>query len=158
MWQKIKVYSISIAIPLAVGGLSALITSGSMDIYEEINRPFLAPPSWLFPVVWTILYILMGISSGMIYEVKDADPDERRKAFWLYGINLAVNFAWSIIFFNLQAFFGAFIWLLLLIFIIVKMMTSFLKIKPLAAYLQIPYVVWCCFATYLTASIWLMNG
>lgn len=157
MWQKIKTYGIAIAIPLAVGGLSALLTRDSMNIYNEINRPFLAPPSWLFPVAWSILYILMGVSTGMIYEEKWPDTEERRKAFWLYGINLGVNFAWSIIFFNLQAFFGAFVWLLLLIFIIIKMITSFYKIKPLAAYLQIPYIIWCCFATYLTASIWLMN-
>ena len=157
MWQKVKIYGIAIAIPLAVGGLSALLTRDSMDIYNEINQPFLAPPSWLFPVVWTVLYILMGISTGMIYEEKWPDTEERRKSFWLYGINLGVNFAWSIIFFNLQAFFGAFVWLLLLIFIIIKMITSFYKIKPLAAYLQIPYIIWCCFATYLTASIWLMN-
>ena len=133
MWQKIKVYGIGIAIPLAVGGLSALLTRNSMEIYSEINLPFLAPPSWLFPVVWAVLYVLMGISSAIIYKQKDADPEEVRRALWLYGINLAVNFAWSIIFFNLQAFFGAFVWLLLLIFIIIKMISSFYRIKPLAA-------------------------
>ncbi len=158
MWQKIKIYGISIAIPLAVGGLSALITSGSMDIYDRINQPFLAPPSWLFPVAWTVLYILMGISSGMIYEMKGAADEDRKRAFLFYVISLIVNFFWSIIFFNLGAFFGAFIWLLLLIFVIMKMMSAFYKIKPLAAYLQIPYIAWCCFATYLTASIWLMNS
>ncbi len=157
MWQKIKVYGIGIAIPLAIGGLAAFLTRNSMDIYEEINQPFLAPPSWVFPVAWTVLFILMGISSAMIYEA-DAPTDDKKRAFWLYGINLVVNFFWSIIFFNLGAFLGAFLWLMLLIFIIVKMMSAFYKIKPVAAYLQIPYVVWCCFASYLTASIWLMNG
>lgn len=157
MWQKIKVYGIGIAIPLAVGGLSAFITRDSMDIYDKINQPFLAPPSWVFPVAWTILFILMGVSSAMIYE-SDAPAEDKKKAFRLYGVNLVVNFFWSIIFFNLGAFLGAFLWLMLLIFIIVKMMSAFYKIKPAAAYLQIPYVVWCCFASYLTASIWLMNG
>ncbi len=157
MWQKVKTYGIAIAIPLAIGGLSALLTASSMDIYDRVNQPFLAPPSWLFPVAWTILYILMGVSSGMIWEMKNAPEEDRRRAFIFYGLNLIVNFFWSIIFFNLGAFFGAFVWLLLLIFIITKMMSAFYKIKPLAAYLQIPYIIWCCFATYLTASIWLMN-
>lgn len=158
MWQKIKIYGISIAIPLAVGGLSAFLTRNSMDIYGEINRPLLSPPSWLFPVAWSILYVLMGVSAAMIYEAKSKDPAERKTAFLLYGLNLVVNFFWSIIFFNLQAFFGAFIWLLLLIFVILKMTTAFYKINRTAAYLQLPYILWCCFATYLSASIWLING
>ena len=157
MWQKIKTYGISIAIPLAVGGLAAFLTRNSMNIYEKINQPFLAPPSWVFPVAWTILYVLMGISSAMIYESKDVMKEDKKQAFLLYGINLAVNFLWSIIFFNLGAFFVAFLWLMLLIFVITRMISAFYKIKPLAAYLQVPYVLWCCFATYLTASIWLMN-
>ena len=157
MWQKIKVYGTAIALPLAVGGLSALLTRNSMDIYDKINQPFLAPPSWLFPVVWTVLYILMGVSTGMIYESKQGEKADKKRAFLLYGINLFVNFLWSIIFFNLGSFLGAFLWLMLLIFILVKMVTAFNKIKPLAAYLQVPYIVWCCFASYLTASIWLMN-
>ena len=157
MWQKIKVYGTAIAIPLAVGGLSALITKDSMDMFDKINQPFLSPPSWLFPVVWTVLYILMGVSIGMIYESNSGTKEDKKKAFVLYGLNLTVNFFWSIIFFNFQAFLIAFLWLILLIFIIVKMITAFNKIKPAAAYLQIPYIVWCCFASYLTASIWLMN-
>ena len=157
MWQKIKVYGTAIAIPLAVGGLSALITKDSMDMFDKINQPFLSPPSWLFPVVWTVLYILMGVSIGMIYESNSGTKEDKKKAFVLYGLNLTVNFFWSIIFFNFQAFLIAFLWLILLIFIIMKMITAFNKIKPAAAYLQIPYIVWCCFASYLTASIWLMN-
>ena len=158
MWQKIKIYGIGIAIPLARGGLAALLTRNSMDIYDKINQPFLAPPSWVFPVAWTVLYILMGISSAMVYQNGTSTKEDKKQALRLYGINLIVNFFWSIIFFNLGAFLGAFLWLMLLIFIIVKMISAFYKIKPAAAYLQIPYVVWCCFAAYLNASIWLMNG
>lgn len=157
MWQKIKTYGISIAIPLAVGGLSALITRNSMDIYDQINQPFLAPPSWLFPIVWTILFILMGVSVGLIYEAKNAKPEDKKKAFILYGVNLVLNFLWSIIFFNFGSFFIAFLLLMLLIFVILRMITAFNKISPAAAYLQVPYIIWCCFASYLTASIWLMN-
>lgn len=158
MWQKIKTYGIGIAIPLAIGGLAAFLTRDSMDIYDKINQPFLAPPGWLFPVVWTVLYILMGIGSAMIYDNRDAPSDDKKRALRLYGINLVVNFFWSIIFFNLGSFLGAFLWLMLLIFIIAKMVSAFYKIKPAAAYLQTPYVIWCCFAAYLNASIWLMNG
>lgn len=158
MWQKIKIYGIGIAIPLAIGGLAAFLTRNSMDIYDKINQPFLAPPSWVFPVAWTVLYILMGISSAMVYQNASATKEDKKQALRLYGINLIVNFFWSIIFFNLGAFLGAFLWLMLLIFIIVKMISAFYKIKPAAAYLQIPYVIWCCFAAYLNASIWLMNG
>ena len=158
MWQKIKIYGIGITIPLAVGGLAAFLTRGSMDIYDKINQPFLAPPSWVFPVAWTVLYILMGISSAMVYQNASAAKEDKKQALRLYGINLIVNFFWSIIFFNLGAFLGAFLWLMLLIFIIVKMISAFYKIKPAAAYLQSPYVIWCCFAAYLNASIWLMNG
>ena len=157
MWQKIKTYSISIAIPLAVGGLSALITRNSMDIYDQINQPFLSPPSWLFPIVWTILFILMGVSTGLIYEAKNAKHEDKKKAFMLYGANLALNFLWSIIFFVFGSFFIAFLLLMLLIFVILRMITAFNKISPTAAYLQVPYIIWCCFASYLTASIWLMN-
>jgi tryptophan-rich sensory protein len=155
--KKAKPYIFSILLALTVGGLSALATAKNMNIYDKINMPPLSPPGWLFPVVWTVLYILMGVSSAMIYRA-DAPAEDKKKALRLYGINLVVNFFWSIIFFNLGAFLGAFLWLMLLIFIIVKMMSAFYKIKPAAAYLQIPYVVWCCFASYLTASIWLMNG
>ena len=158
MWQKVKIYGVSIAIPLAVGGLAAFLTRNSMDIYEKINQPFLAPPSWVFPVVWTVLYVLMGVSAAMIYDDEKASVDDKKHALRLYGINLAVNFLWSIIFFNLGAFLAAFLWLMLLIFVIMRMTTAFYKIKPIAAYLQIPYVIWCCFAPYLTASIWLMNS
>ena len=158
MWQKVKIYGVNIAIPLAVGGLAAFLTRNSMDIYEKINQPFLAPPAWLFPVVWTVLYILMGVSAAMVYGNAGASADDKKRALRLYGINLVVNFLWSIIFFNLGAFFAAFLWLMLLIFVIMRMAVAFYKIKPIAAYLQIPYVIWCCFATYLTASIWLMNS
>ena len=157
MWQKIKTFGIAIAIPLAVGGLSAFITRNSMGIYDKINQPFLAPPSWLFPVVWTILYILMGVSTGLIYRDKNSSTEDKRKAFVLYGLNLFLNFFWSIIFFNFGSFFIAFLWLMLMIFVIVKMITAFNKVSPTAAYLQVPYIIWCCFASYLTASIWLMN-
>lgn len=157
MKSKIKPYIVSILIALAVGGLSALLTRGSMDIYNDIIKPPLAPPSILFPIVWTILYILMGISAAMIYTTEYADDEEKRTALKTYGASLAVNFLWSLVFFNLRMFLTAFAVLLLLLFLILKTISEYKKINPLAAYLQIPYALWVAFAGYLNIAIWFLN-
>ncbi len=155
MWQKIKPYVISIAIALAVGGLSAVFTSGNMNMYDTLNRPPLSPPMWLFPVVWSILFILMGVSSAMVYVKKD--ETDVSGALKVYALQLIVNFFWSIIFFNMRAYLFAVVWLALLWILILIMIISFRKIKPLAGYLQIPYLVWVSFALYLTIMIYLLN-
>ena len=157
MWKKIKPYVISIAIALAVGGLSALLTKNNMDVYDTINRPSLAPPMWLFPVVWSILFILMGISSAMVYLKKDESPEAVTSALKVYGAQLVVNFFWTIIFFNMQAYLFAFVWLIILWILIVIMIVQFRKISPVAGYLQIPYLLWVTFAGYLTFMIYLLN-
>lgn len=157
MISKIKPYAVSILIALAVGGLSAFLTRNSMDIYDELITPTLSPPSILFPIVWTILYVLMGISAAMIYTAKDTPFRERYSALAIYASSLVVNFSWSIIFFNLKAYLFAFIWLLFLLFLIVKTIMQYKKIRPIAAYLQIPYAVWVAFAGYLNFGIWLLN-
>ncbi len=157
MQNKIKPYVISCAIALAVGGLSALLTAGSMDLYSEIVQPPLAPPSFLFPVVWTVLYILMGIGAAMIYLEKDRMPREVSHALIVYAVNLFLNFFWSIIFFNMRAFLFSFIWLVLLWASIMVMIIKFRRIKPLAGYLQIPYLVWVTFAGYLNLAIYILN-
>lgn len=155
--ENILVYAISIGIALLVGGLSALVTGGSMGLYEDIITPPLSPPSWLFPVVWTILFILMGISAAMIYNDRKASMAQKKSALYTYALSLIVNFFWSIIFFNLRAFFFAFIWLVLLLYLIINTILKYYKIKPLAAYLQIPYAIWVSFAGYLTLAIWILN-
>lgn len=157
MKEKLKTYLISIVIALGVGGLSALFASGSMDLYVDIIRPPLSPPSWLFPVVWTILFILMGISAAMIYLDRYAAVPQKKSALYTYALSLIVNFFWSIIFFNMRAFLFAFIWLLLLLYLIVRTIMKYYKINPLAAYLQIPYFLWVTFAGYLTFAIWILN-
>ncbi len=156
MKNKVKTYIIGIIISVAVGLLSAFFTRDSMDIYGSINTPALAPPAILFPIVWTVLYVLMGISSVIIYN-SDADENEKRQALILYGIQLAVNFFWSIIFFNQRAFLASFIWLILLWVLIIAMILSFRKINKTAAWLQIPYLLWVTFAGYLSLSIYLLN-
>lgn len=158
MWKKIKPYVISVLIALGVGGLSALVTSGNTDVYDNVVRPPLAPPSWLFPVAWTILFILMGISSAIIYTMRcQTNPRLRNDALKIYTLNLIVNFMWSVIFFNLRAFLFAFIWILLLWLIIIFMITRFGKISRTAAYLQIPYLLWVTFAAYLNLAIYILN-
>lgn len=157
MKQKIKPYVISIAISLAVGIISALLTRGNMNIYKEVVTPPLSPPSFLFPVVWTVLYILMGISAAMIYTDKYASKRQKDLALYTYAASLFVNFFWSIIFFNMRAFLFAFIWLLLLLYLIVSTILQYRKINPTAAYLQIPYALWVTFAGYLNFGIWFLN-
>ncbi|CDB63537.1 TspO/MBR family protein [Enterocloster clostridioformis] len=134
---------ISILIPLAVGTMSALF-SGNMSSYSILTQPAFSPPGFIFPVVWTILYILMGASSYIVYS---SNSPNKSKALLLYCIQLFFNFCWSIIFFGLDLFLFAFIWLIALILIV----------NPLSAYLQIPYLIWCIFAAYLNFSIFLLN-
>ena len=134
---------ISILIPLAVGTMSALF-SGNMSSYSILTQPAFSPPGFIFPVVWTILYILMGASSYIVYS---SNSPNKSKALLLYCIQLFFNFCWSIIFFGLDLFLFAFIYLIALILIV----------NPLSAYLQIPYLIWCIFAAYLNFSIFLLN-
>ena len=152
-----KSYFISILIALSVGGLSAFITRDGMSIYEDIVSPPLSPPSILFPIVWTILFVLMGISSSIVFNSNGAPASSRFQGLFTYGISLAVNFFWSIIFFNIRWFGFAFFWLLGLLFFIIKTIVCYQRVNKLAAYLQIPYSLWVAFAGYLNFSIWMLN-
>ncbi|MBO7195943.1 MAG: tryptophan-rich sensory protein [Clostridia bacterium] len=160
-WSKIKPYAlaylVAIAIPLTVGIVAAALTRDSMDIYGRLNTPPLAPPSALFPIVWTALYILMGISSAMIYQKRNRYPEAAKNGLIYYGVSLVLNFSWSIIFFRLQAAFFALIVLIALLYTIIKTILEYRKVCPIAAYLQIPYAIWIIFAGYLNAGIWLLN-
>lgn len=151
---KFKPLIISILIALAVGGLSGFISMGSMDTYENLQRPALSPPSWVFPVVWTILFILMGIASYIVYM---SNSDIKEKALKVYTIQLAVNFIWPLIFFNGQKYFLAFVWLLFLIVLIMETILLFKEVNKKAAILLIPYLLWTIFAGYLNISIYLLN-
>ena len=157
MWKKVKIYAISIITALGVGGLAAFLTRNSMDIYKEIVLPPLAPPSILFPIVWSVLYVLMGIGAAMVYLRRQSEPRLVGDALSIHGINLIVNFMWSIIFFNFRRYLFAFVWLLFLFAIIIKMIIDFKKVRSLAAYLQIPYAIWVAFAGYLNFAIWWLN-
>ncbi len=151
-WKKLL---ICIAIPLAVGGISALLTVGNMKLFEEVEKPPLSPPAWLFPVVWTILYVLMGIALYLVVTTKTMD--NKTPALISFGVQLFFNFFWSIIFFNAQAYLFAFIWILLLWVAIVVNIYFFNKINTTSAKLLIPYLVWVTFAGYLNLGIYILN-
>ena len=147
MCRRKSTYVTAILIPLAVGGLSALLSRNGMAAYQTLEKPPLSPPGVVFPIVWSILYILMGISSAMIW---CSESQEKPQALKLYAAQLAENFFWSIIFF-------AFCWLLLLLVLTAKMVKSFYQIDKKAAYLQIPYLLWLLFAAYLNFGVWMLN-
>ncbi len=154
MWKKTKPYIISIILALLVGALSAFFSGGTMDSYENLVKPNLSPPGYIFPIVWTILFILMGISSAIIYK-KGGNNSEQ--ALRIYILQLIVIFFWTIIFFRFNLYLFAFIWLVFLWILIILMIKEFKKISPFAAYLQIPYLLWVTFAGDLNLSIYLLN-
>ena len=147
---------ICIAIPLIVGGVSALLTQNSMEVFESVVQPPLSPPAWLFPVVWTILYVLMGISSYLIL-TSDTSREEIDQAIRLYGYQLLVNFLWPTFFFNFKWYFFSILWLILLWVLVFLMIRRFLGINKVAGYINIPYLVWLTFALYLNIGIWWLN-
>ena len=156
--KKIGSIILAIAIPLIVGGISAILTHKAMEDFGNLNQPALSPPSWLFPIAWTILYILMGIASYLIYKNKNVFfYKERENALLLYGIQLLFNFMWSIIFFNLKQYLFAFIWLIILFVLVLLMMINTKKVNKIAFYLFIPYILWLIFAGYLNIMIYILN-
>lgn len=144
----------NLAVPMGVGLIASLFTVGQRDVYEALQRPALAPPGWVFPVVWTILYLLMGISA---YRVWVSSSPERKKALRAYAVQLFFNALWPVIFFRFEAYFAAFLWLLGLLVAVVVMLRRFARVGPLAARLQIPYLLWLLFAGYLNLAVWLFN-
>lgn len=151
-----KLLILCIVLPLAVGGAAALLTGGGIDVFEGVEQPPFAPPAWLFPAVWTILYTLMGISSYLILVSREG-REEAANALVVYVYQLFVNFLWPILFFNFRWFFVSFLWLLLLIFLVMIMIRRFYTISPGAAYMNIPYLLWLIFAGYLNFTIWWLN-
>ena len=151
--DKIKIYIKSILIPVILGGIVGLIISKSID-YNSLEQPLLSPPSILFPIVWTILYILMGVSYGILKNkgLTDKDVD------LIYYLQLAVNLIWPIAFFLLKFRIFAVIWIIILLILIIFMIISFYKKEKISGILQIPYLIWTLFATYLNLAFYLLNG
>lgn len=150
--SKIKIYAKSILIPVIIGGVIGLIISRSID-YNSLQKPPLSPPSILFPIVWTILYVLMGISYGIL----DSKSLIELKTKIIYSLQLFVNATWSLIFFTLKWRLFAFIWIIILDVLVIVMIIDFLKKNKTAGLLQSPYLLWIIFASYLNLGVYLLN-
>lgn len=150
--EKIKIYIKAIAIPLIVGGVVGFLISKSID-YNDLEKPPLSPPSILFPIMWTILYILMGVSYGMLQN-KSLVNDQVKL---IYYVQLVVNAFWSIFFFLLKWRFFSFLWIVLLAILVYTMIKVFKSKDKIAGILQIPYLLWVVFATYLNLGVYILN-
>lgn len=152
--RKVLTYVLFLAIPLAVGGLASLIAYHGMPTYQQLTKPPFTPPEAAFPVVWTILYLLMGVGGARVW---CSGHPARRQAILPFGAQLAANFFWTVWFFGAGWYLFAFLWLILLLWLILWMMHAFARCDRLAARLQIPYLVWTGFAAVLTFAVWLLN-
>lgn len=151
-WKRLL---LSLGIPLGVGGAAALL-SGGMAVYDQVAQPPLSPPGWVFPVVWTALYLLMGYASYMV-AVVDGATGVARKALSLYAAQLAVNFLWPLLFFRWQLFGWALVCLVVLWVLVFWTMRAFSRIRRRAGDLLLPYLLWITFAGYLNYGVYLLN-
>lgn len=156
MKSRLQTLLICIAIPLITGAISGFLSNGSMQTFQKLKKPPFAPPGYLFPIVWTVLYTLMGISSFLIY-TSGKKQKNIHDALTLYFVQLAVNFFWSIFFFQFEWYLFSFFWLVFLWILIVKMIVAFSQISKQAALLQAPYLLWVTFAGYLNFFIYIEN-
>lgn len=156
MSKKTKQLIVCIAIPLLVGAISGFISRGSMETFRSLNKPPLSPPGWIFPVVWTVLFILMGIASYLVL-VSGKPQQTVNKALTVYAVQLVFNFFWTIFFFNFSLYLFAFIWLVILWVLILITTVLFYGISKTAGYLMVPYLLWTAFAGYLNFAIYLLN-
>ena len=150
--EKLKIYIKSILIPVLTGGIVGFLTSSAID-YNMLQKPPLAPPSIAFPIVWTILYVLMGVSYGIL----KSNNLTNKEIDLIYYLQLGVNALWSIIFFTLKWRLFAFVWILLLIALVIIMIIKFYKQNKTAGLLQIPYLLWLAFASYLNLATYILN-
>ena len=150
---NIRKLLISIIIPIFLGSVVGFLTSGSNN-YNDMIQPSFAPPGILFPIVWTILYILMGISS---YIVSESNSFDKENSLAIYVIQLIVNLLWSFLFFTFKWYLFSFLWIILLITLVIVMIKKFFNISKISAYIQIPYLLWLIFAGILNFSIYLLN-
>lgn len=156
MKRNWKTYAFWAGIALAVGGLSGWLSRGGMeDFNTQAVKPPLSPPMILFPIVWSVLFLLMGFGAARVSLAPNSP--KRNRGLNLFWLQLAVNFLWSPIFFRFHAYGIAFFWLLLLFGLVLAMTLSFRETDALAAKLQIPYLLWLVFAAYLNAGVWYLN-
>ena len=156
MKNKWKIYAFWIALSEVVGIIAGLLIRNGVEIYGlTVNKPPLSPPDWVFPVVWTILYALMGISAARVWLAEDSR--EKSRSISLFIAQLAVNFFWPLFFFNLQAYGFALLWLILLWVLVFLLIFNTRRVDMLASWLLIPYLIWLTFAIYLNFGVYLLN-
>ncbi len=155
MWTKIRPYVGFCVLALLVGGLSSVITQGEMEAFSALRQPPLSPPGWVFPVAWTILYLLMGVGMAIVW--RKSDGERRRRAVTIWGVQLAANFLWPLLFFLWQLRLLSLVWLVVLLILVAKMTSEFEKTSVPAARMQIPYLLWLLFAAYLNLGVWILN-
>ncbi|MFM7017620.1 TspO/MBR family protein [Flavobacterium sp.] len=156
--QKIIRIAVVLTTCLLVGYFSGMVTRDSITTwYPTLVKPSFNPPNWVFAPVWTILYIMMGVAGGMVWNRLEQDPENVKKAFTFFIIQLALNAAWSVIFFYFHNSFLALIEVILFWLLIFETHIQFKKIDKTAGLLFIPYLAWVSFATVLNASIWWLN-
>ena len=161
-WGKVWRIALAIAVPLGGGFIISLFTRDAMMKFADFNQPPLSPPAWLFPVAWTILYILMGIASYLIWKKgrdsnKSADKKLSRNTLIIYAVQLIFNFIWTPLFFILDQFWFAFVWLLAMWVMVLILMIKTRKISMSAFWMLLPYLIWCTFAAYLNCGIAILN-
>lgn len=155
MWTKIRPYVGFSALALLAGGLSSVITQGQMEAFSALRQPPLSPPGWVFPVAWTILYLLMGVGMAIVW--RKSDGERRRRAVTIWSVQLAANFLWPLLFFLWQLRLLSLVWLVVLLILVANMTSEFEKTSVTAARLQIPYLLWLLFAAYLNLGVWILN-
>ena len=158
MERKIKwgPLALSIAAALAAGGIGAWLGGDFAASYGKLYKPLLSPPGWVFPVVWTLLYVLMGVAAYQVWRSEASQPRKKR-ALILYAVQLGMNALWPLLFFRLEAWLGAFLWLLLLLIAVWLCALTFRYIRKSAGDLLTPYLIWLIFAAYLNLGVYLLN-
>lgn len=156
MKKQWKTYAFWILLAEAVGAVSGFLTrEGTQRYLETVEKPPLSPPGMVFPIVWTVLFVLMGVGAARIYRMPPSNA--RSRALGIFLIQLAVNFFWSILFFNLGAYALALLWLFLLWGLVLWMIVAFYRLDRPASLMQIPYLLWISFAAYLNFGVWMLN-
>ena len=159
--HNIKALILFLILSIGVGALAGFITKDSAQIYAQYNKPIFSPSDMVLGIVWSILYILMGISAYLIYNTPTSSQEENKvkyNALFIFFLQLVVNFFWPIIYFNLNQVLFAFIWIILLLILVIYMVKLFFTINKPAALLQIPYILWLLFASYLNLGIYILNS
>ncbi len=153
-WTDLAIFIVGTEL---IGALSALISGGGKDFYETVTQPPLSPPGVVFPIVWAILYALMGYSAYLVYSADEYLGDERRRGLGIYAVQLVVNFMWSIVFFRMRLFAAATAIAALLAVLVFFMIKNFRRVNETAGNINIPYLLWSIFATYLAGGVCYLN-